>query len=567
MADTSTIPKRFNHNSLQRIEAADVNTLATTGQDYVAELIAAIFSNEGGVIDGFNVTYSGSGRVLNVARGAAIWKGYLVKDTQASVKQVTLSANGSSDARIDVLYIAGTAESDSDSASKVSLSSYSRTTLGSPFAVGTGDSSTKAWDLGHAGIDPRTLKIKLAGDQVGGWNYSQGTGGSGKDQVIFADAPSAVAITAEYTYESGGAESAGSLYTRKSVIPDIRVAAGTPDPSPSVPSTPDPNSDIVLAHITVPGSYSTGAPTTIDNTVKKFLLHPDINVDPAPFLSAAPPNINAPRSGRLGTLLRGFDQVITGGRLKYNDTDEIAVTPLWAALGGQAVHFGTSEVTLTLQSSNNANPGYVDATGWWYAYLTQAVDSRPGSTPALFVSQSPPNSRRRESNTNSGLYVGAIYLSAYTPSVAVQPFYTHGDWVYWEDPDAIIIDTGTNNINVSAWCPPTGRLLDTRVAVDYTPEAEGDTFYAIMKSHRSATAKEWPQYTVAIEPIAGGGNVLGYGNGHLRAEDYEGSRYVHATRSNSAGTVESAALYVMGYLDDHRTMDSTALSDASPTFY
>ena len=564
MADTSTTPKRYLHNNLQRIEAADLNAISTVSVDYVDEVVAAIFGNDSGVIDGFHVAHD-SGYVFNVYRGTAIWNGRVIKDTQATVKTVTLNENLSSDPRIDVIFINGYSESDATSASKVSLSSYSRTALGSPTSIGAGDDSTKAFDLAHSGVDPRTLKVYKDAAQVGGWVYSQGTGGSGKDQVIFETAPAAgAALTADYTHESGGAEGTSSLYTRKTLIPDIRVSKGTPASSPVANLIVEPS--IVLAHVTVPGSWSGGAPTSINNAIKKFLLHADGNVDPACKIPAAPGAIYHARAGRTTQLLRDLDQPYFGGRLRYESSDTIAITPIWGTIGGQSIH-SAEDVTLQLQTADSGARGYVDATGWWYVYATQDLTPYPGVAPLLDVSQEPPNSRRREANGNLYTYVGAIYLTAYTPSVVIQPFYTHGDWVYWEDPTGITVDAGTNNIDVSQWCPPTGRLLNTRTAINFTPESAGDSMYVIAKSHKSATSKDWPQYGIGVQPPATATNELAYATGILRAEDDSGTRYVHTTRSNSGGVVESASIWVMGYLEDYRTMDDAAGSSSSPTFY
>lgn len=563
MADATSTPKRYQHNNFQRIEAADINAIATTPLDYDDELAVAILSNQNGVVDGYHVAFSAS-RAFNVFFGTALWNGRIVKSPYPSFVEKELDENVSSDPRIDVICIRGYTEDDSDPASKVSLFAYARTALGGPASIGTGDGTTKAFDLGHSGVDPRTLKVYKDATQVGGWVYSQGTGGSGKDQVIFETAPaSSVAVTSDYTHESGGAEGTSSLNTRKTLTPSIVVVKGTPDPSPSIPVLLD--TDVVLATVTVTGSW-TGGSITPDNTVKRFLLHPDANVDPACSITAAPANAYAVRSGRVSTLLRNFDQVIAGGRLKYNDTDEIAVTAVWTTLGGQSVH-STAEIALGLQNSNALAIGYVNATGWWYAYLAQLANQRPGEAPILTVSQNPPNARNREASTNSAAYVGAFYLTAYTPSVVIKPFYTHGDWVFWESPSALAAGAGTNDIDVSAWCPPTGRLLDARAALDLTPGSAGDNLSLAVQSHKSATSKTSPLFTASIEPPTGGGNVLGYGTGRVRAEDDSGTRYIHAVRGSSGGTVNSANIYIVGYLDDHRTMDHTAGGASSPTFY
>jgi len=51
--------------------------------------------------------------------------------------------------------------------------------------------------------------------------------------------------------------------------------------------------------------------------------------------------------------------------------------------------------------------------------------------------------------------------------------------------------------------------------------------------------------------------------GDLRAEDSGGTRYVHTIVGNDPGTLGATDLYVLGYLDDYRTLDASG----QPTFY
>lgn len=566
MADTTTQTKIYNHNLSQRIEASDLNEISEQTATLDEELAWALLSSFNGVIDGFQVAHK-SDRDFYVYRGTGLYYGKILKDVQDPAPlEVTLDANGDANPRIDVIYIAGQKKTASDNASKVILSGYTRVPL-SAQALGVGDGSTKTFDLPQPRVDIRTLKVKIAGVQVGGWSLSPATGAGGVDQVIFTTpVTSGKAITADFTHESGGVEGNASVPTRQTLAPDIRVAKGTPAASPSAPISPPTAEHIPLAHITVPGSWSGGAPTSIDNTVKNFLLHPDANVDPGVNVSSVPPSPTSARSGRVASLIRHMDQVLVGGRLRYSATDIIKATTLWGTLAGSSVHSKEDDVELTLQSSAPGSPGYVDAAGWWYVYLTQALDVLPGEKPSLFVSQSPPNSRRRESGTNSGLYVGAIFLNSFSP-VSIRPFYTHGPWTFWESPTGISV-SGDGDVNVSDWCPETGRLLNAWLIVSVQPASLGEYINVTAKSHKTATGKDWPQFGAAAVSASTGVSAVGSGQGVVRAEDDAGTRYVHVGHFvEGTPTSTTAGLHIQGYLDDHRTMDDTTLSDASPTFY
>lgn len=584
MADATTYPKLYNHSNRQRIETTDLNEQTALAQDLDEELAWAMLSASNCVIDGLHVDFS-SGVEFVIGAGAAIWGGQVLKDAANPNNQyISLDTNGSADPRIDVIYIAGPQQAPTNSVSKTLLSAYTRTPV-SGEAVGTGDGSTKAFDLANSGVDPRTLKVQIATVAAGGWNLSPGTGGSGKDQIIFGVAPASGAITADYTYESGGAEGASSVATRQTVTPQILEVAGTPDPSPSVPATPSPNTDIVLAHVYIPGSWSGGAPGdwpgsppdppyNPDNSVKKYFLHPDRHIDPSCPVSTTPPNANAPRAGRVSSLLRNMDQVYTGGRLRLYSADgttpsddTVELTAMWSTLGGYSIFSSDDSISMQLvYAATITQPNHVDAIGWWFIYLNQANDEQPGVAPTLLVSPNPPNSRRRESVADRWLYVGAVYVTSVSP-VTIRPFYTHGQWVYWQTPAAINLDlpatpggpspANDGAVDVSAWCPKTGRLLHGRLEIAFNAASDGDGMEAVVQSHREATAL--PNPILHAQVYAPGTGT--YGNtsiGILRAEEYEGFRYVNSTVGihlpyDSSGTY--AKLYIQGYLDDYRTMD------------
>jgi len=557
MADTTTVPKLYNHTSLQRIEASELNAISSVGLDLDEEIGFGLLADKNYVVYGFNVAFV-SGVAFSVSDGIALYKGRVLKGISISNK--SLSTNGSGDPRIDVLYIAGPTTTASDSASRVSLSAFTRTPVAAE-AVGTGDNSTTAFDLLNNGVDPRTIKVQLDAVGVGGWNYSPGTGVAGVDQIIFGVAPgTGVVITADYTHESGGAEGSSSLNTRTSISPNILIQVGTPAASPTVPATPDPTNDISLVHIQVPGGWSGGAPTSVDNTIKKFLIHPDNNADDG---AAANPD----DAGRVNSVLRNIDQVLMGARLLYVEPDTIWVTAMWGTLPGLSIQTPI-EIALTLQNAGGAGQaGYVDATGWWYVYLSQAVNALPGATPALIVSQDPPTCRRRESVAGGALYVGAVYLTAFAPPV-IEPFYTHGQWVFWQEPDPIAIGAaGPTDVDVSVWCPSTGRLLSVHASISYTSAAAaGAGVEVTIASHLNATGFAWPQHQLGCTPPPDGAGITEFarGSGFVRAEEVAGVRSINTTRVDGAGTVNSANLFIQGYLDDYRTLDSTG---SIPTIY
>lgn len=67
-------------------------------------------------------------------------------------------------------------------------------------AVGTGNGTTKVFDLDHAKVVPTTLVVKVGGT-VTPATLKPGTGTNGVDQIEFAAAPeAAAAITADYSY-------------------------------------------------------------------------------------------------------------------------------------------------------------------------------------------------------------------------------------------------------------------------------------------------------------------------------------------------------------------------------
>ena len=565
MANTTTIPKTCSHTALQRVEASDLIAISELGLDLDKEAAWALLSATNCVIDGLHVTQA-SGVEMAISNGAALYGGQVLKGL--SLANVALDTNPDPDPRIDVVYIANPATTPDTSTSKVLLSAYTRTPVAAE-PVGTGDDSTTAFDLAQSRVDGRTLKVQLDAAPAGGWNLSPGTGTAGVDQIIFGTAPAgSVAITADYTWESGGAEASSSVSVRNIHLPEILVTKGTSASSPLVPTTPSPTTDIVLANITIPagwtGDASPSAPV-IDNTVKRFFLHPDQNVDPSVNITPTPPSATAPRAGRVSSALRNLDQLYMGGRLRYINATTIGLSAMWGTLAGISIHNPDDSITLTLQDSSSGSAGYVDAVGWWYVYLSRAVDLYPGTAPSLIVSQSPPNNRRRESATASAIYVGAIYLTAYSTPV-IRPFYTHGQWVFWEAPTAITIATGTNDQDVSVWCPSTGRLCYAKVVLDGQAASLGDRRTAALRSHRNATAKTEPLFQCALEPTQASSGSQGYATGMVRAEESELSRFVHTTRADDIGSFSSdtSEFYILGYLDDYRTMDSTGGPDADP---
>lgn len=565
MAATDTsVPKLYRHNALQRVRDADLEEISSLSEELLMESMFGLICNENVLIHGFDIAHSAD-RDFSVAAGAMIHSGQLLKDGSGST--ITLDEEVAGNPRIDIVYVNGPSLSFTDSATRVSMTGITRTALGGAASIGTGDGSTTAFDLGHSGVDPHTLQVFVDAVQVGGWSFSQGTGASSKDQVIFGTAPAgSAAITADYTHQSGGVEGSGSLNTRISLSPNYEIEKGTPASSPVAPTGALPSGAIQLAHIQVPASWSGGASGVVvsqetdasGDDIREYMVFKHRTADPTDHT----PN-ESPSGGRIYGALRGITQVMHGCRVQYVSADTIQVTPGWGVMNGVSFRLASSK-SLQLQNSSGGAPGYVNSTGWWYLYGVVEITSsyKPGSALELDVSTDPPDFLRRDSSTTVGyVYLGALYVDH--TGVTIRPFYTHGDWTYWQAPSSIALSSGTNPVPVTDWCPSTGQILLARVALSYTPNAVGDTFTLSVQSHKDTTALPYPMFQAACAPPTNSNAELSYATGIVKAEETASVRNIHTVYTVGASGTDSANLFVMGYRDDYRTMNGAG----APTFY
>lgn len=557
-ASNTTELQAYRHSSLQRVLDTDLNDISALAIAATEEVIYSTICERNVIVNGLNVTFKADND-FEIDQGVCLFGGRVLKETALPTKPFETLDDTGADPRIDVIYVAGISTLISGSDSRVAMTPIVRTDVAAE-AVGTGDGSTKVFTLDQKGVVLNTLKVKLDATQVGGWNYSKETGGANdKDQIIFATAPGAgVEITADYTWQSGGVEGSTSVNTRSIYTPGYAVAKGTPAASPSAPlqGTDYPADAIPLAEIHLPASW-TGGNSGVSikqdfggngEPVRTYLVYRDKDADTSNYAPG-----KTPYAGRLWTALRGISQIVEGCRVQFSTTSQIKITPGWGVVAGVAFHVQTP-ITLNLTGANVPN------SGWWYVYgVVDTTDNdKPGSTfSAIHLTTDPPDSLRREKDKTAGyIYLGAIYATA---AGTIRKFYTHGNWVYWALPTGVATPPTTNttvNMNVSAWCPSTGRLLNCRLTVTYTPQTNGNQYHMAAISHKVGTSDDWPKFVLDIEP--GFSNQLaGEANGILRAEEDSGSRYVRLTRSSDPASAETTTFYVMGYLDDYRTMNES----------
>jgi len=141
--------------------------------------------------------------------------------------------------------------------------------------------------------------------------------------------------------------------------------------------------------------------------------------------------------------------------------------------------------------------------------------------------------------------------------------------VFWQAPSALPvsfpptptptgIQSAAGELDVSPWCPKTGRLLNARVQTAYNPDAgsvPGDELIVNIQSHRTATALPDPRILIDLT-VDVDGFVRAQQIGFARAQDDEGTRYIcYETTLTVPYDSASADVYINGYLDDYRTMD------------
>lgn len=554
MADSSSIRKRFNCVSRQRVTDTNINELSSTANDMCSETVWDLVCDHNAIVNGFNVTQS-TLLDFDVSSGIVVIDGEVVKETGVNI--VSLSSEKTGNPRTDIIEISGIGDTLNlaDSASVVALGALSRTTITSE-AVGTGTGSQEEWDLDYPGVDNSTLRVFLDGTETGGWNLSPKNGIRTTDYIIFGVAPaSGSAITASYDYLTGGIEAASSQYTRTRRQPTFAVVEGTPGggtPSPTSGSVP-------VAYISIPANWTGGSTPSapiVFNNLKKFAIYPDSFSDDEAAASSS-------LSGKVHTVLSGMSLIQEGYRLNYYLSDQIQVGPGFSSNNGWSTQ-NRSTTSLTLQAATPSSVGYVGGgAGWYYVYgLIDASTVLPGGELTLDVSQTAPNSRNIKQGSSAYMYLGEIYVSNISP-ITIQPFYTDGDWVYWENPSFISASSGTSDINVSAWCPETARIIDAMANSAVTRNIATDSVAFSVKSHLSASALPHPFFSDFIEPPSAS-QYLSNKTGRIKVEDSGGARYINTsvgvTGSPSVATTE---VKILGYLRDFRVMSRLGF----PSFY
>jgi len=558
MASSADDNYLFRCEARKRMTTEDPYNFTKIAADLDENNVWSLISDHPLTAYGWNITFN-AGFTFNMAVGAGVWGGVLMK-TGAIVTNVTLTDNLADpvNPRIDRVEITGYTESDDVAANEVILGGITRNAVAAE-AVGNGDGATVDWDLNFAGVDGRTLLVQVNAVPVGGWVLSPGTGAAGVDQIIFnvADAPAlAAAITADYTYQISTGEAVVSVDTRKKRVPTVGVVAGTPGVGANAWTA----GSIHLCEITVPASWNGGAPTTIDNTVKEFLVYPDTDAESdrdGDAVNDGHTPATSPYMGKLLSPIRGMDQVVHGMRLAYYDADQIQLTPGWGVLGG--VSFTNLSTTLIPTGA-----GIVTGAGWWYVYAVVAATSstvKPGSEIESFLfSSTPPSNLRRRYQAVRTIYLGAVYA---TGAGVIRPFYTHGDMVFWESPgDFDLIALGgappvTADLDISTHVPETGRLVYVRGYISGTSSAAAEWVSLDILSHQIATAKIYPYiYMKSAVAYANAVLVRCDSQGFIRAEDNTAVRYIHyGTTVGGAPGGLASHIHVQGYLDDYRTAD------------
>lgn len=573
MATTSTYKKRQRIAPRQRLSTTDIEDISKLGMSNQAEDNHALVSVDDYVIEGMQIVHA-SGQQFNCNAGAVLVNGEILKlPASTSLGNQDAIAIGT-DNRIDIAYINPSdpyTDTVADSATKTVLSSLSATNVTGE-AVGTGDDVTKTWDLANGGVDPSTLVVKVAASQeTGGWVFSQGTGSGSVDQIIFNTAPgSGNAITADYTYYSGGAESSSSENTRYNRIPKVQVWKGTEGAvvayATELAALLGSVSDaVLLGAITYGTGWSTGAPSSVDNSIKSFMLTPDNLGEPSGETHTPNKTAAGSYAGRLLHPLRNIHGLKHGFRLRWSSATEIKVGPGWAVVRGVAM-YSNSDIAFTPTWGID-----ISATGWHYVYLScqPTNTTAPGSSPdsTLFISTASPDELLRENSLGDvgTFYVGAIYNTS-GAGVAIREFYSYDSgWVYWASANLSSTLTTGSDHDIAAECPVTGRLVDIGLTVSFTGgTGAGDTCSVVLASHKGTPSaplsSNEPDMQIYFTAFNNTDALFNNRRGILRAEQSGSARYINSTESTSSGTA-IVKMYVAGYYDDALSMSgSTALA-------
>lgn len=551
MASSSTERKIYRQEAGKVITVNDMQAHTQLAYDLDTEDNWALLSEEDGVVGGFAITHN-SGNDFDVSKGIAIDGGEVLKNT--SIATLTLDDNPDpSNTRVDLIVIDGYSESMVDNSTDKVLSSVSLNTV-TGSSIGTGDGVTQTFGLSSKVI-LRTLEVFLDGNPSSDWVFMP-EGGTGTQDAVWFSAPPGVGVnvTTNHKYVVGGEEQTpGVPYkTRFQRNANVVVKKGTPGSPTALPA-----GNILLGSVTLPVLWAGGAAgVTIINTTKHFIANTDSENDEE----------NSPfdRPARISDAIRNAGQVRQGCRLRYVSSDTIAVGPGWINHMGLSMRV-KSDVTLQLQTSNAANPGYVGggANSWVYVYAVPpdlSSGGRPGEPFSLDTSFSPPNSLGHCTESPlpfTGFYLGAVYLTGVGP-VAILPFYRDGDMVMWVVPGLVTMTSGANS-DIAHLVPSTARLVYGQLYAAWDPDAVGDTCLAEIYSHAVLTANPHPKIVGFDKAVNGSAGHLIYQHGFVRAEQVGDQRRIHANVTLSAGSLTGIYFYVMGYIEDYGTMSTSGI--------
>lgn len=551
MATSSTEKKIQRIPARQRIATTDLEIISELAHDLDDEDNYATLTVDNVCIEGWQVVHV-AGREFGVNPGKGIVAGTLLKDiAQISLGEQDAIVDPAHD-RYDVVYIdpanhflSGT----SDNAAKTVMSAVSMTSVVAE-AVGTGDGAQKTWDLINSGVDPATLKVKVGGSQEhGGFDFSQGTGGAGVDQIIFATAPGVLAITADYDYLSGGVEAGASVATRYTRNSYAQVKKGTESATPSIPTPPAGSLQLAVIHYGV--GWATGAPTSIDNTVKEFLVTHDSLAEPSGTTHTPNKTLAGYWAGKITHPIRKIHGIVEGFRLYWSSATEIGVT------GGFAICEGVACRSNAVVTFSPVWAVDINSQAWYYCYLVIAPTNttRPGSAPTLLVTTTPPDFMARKITSTGYLYVGAIYNDN-AGAVQIREFFHNGDLIMWAGPSNLAM-THATDLDIAAWVPVTGRLAYVALYVTWDADALGDTARVNVQSHLVATGSVYPHIQTHLTAVNNSFHSVS-ACGLVRAEQDGATRKIHGDVSLSAGSLTTYDVRVLGYVDDCRTMGSTS---------
>lgn len=542
MANQSTPIKLIQKVKRERVEQTDLELATrqalTNTEVHTFELICDFPCT----IRGMKVEVP-TGSTVAVTPGAAVVDGQLMKLLGNSL--LSLNPNLSTAERKDTVLINGYNEQDSDLHNPRVLSALTVEGV-TDASIGSGDGVKTRFELLHSQVDLSTLVVKVGGVQVAGWVFSKGTGTTlpGVDEILFASPPSSQPITVSYKWLNGGIEGTmPNQPSRKTTTPILEVRQGQPA------SAFDGSGNVVLAEITLPAGWVSGSTgVTVDNSVKSFLVGPDSeNTVGTPSVLKF-----SARPGGLIAAIRNIDQVCSGLRLHYSDTDKVKVTPGWGVLAGHA--FSVKETTeFTINTTS---------VGWHYLYLRPS-ELYPAGTSVVRLEQSttPPDSFGRDRTASFyNMYVGAVFIENIDVGNVIRPFYRDGDWTMWSDArfyGSLLPSTSPKDIDVSESCPATAGLLHVRTYLAFTPSVNNTRASFDVRSHRVVTGRDDPQVKLLTSLVSPPSSEEADSSGFVKPERTIPTRLIHFTIS-SGGSPEGS-IYVQGYRDDYRTMNDNGL--------